>query len=162
VDLLEIAGVSSVAKENNLRILPHRGRIFSNIEASMKKREFQRIRHHLDKTQKQMSELLGLSLKAVQSFEQGWRNIPVHVERQCLFLLAAQGARGAGKKPVCWTATECPAERRENCPAWEFQSGHLCWMINGTICHGTRQKSWRNKMKLCRQCDFFQSMVQIP
>jgi DNA-binding transcriptional regulator YiaG len=47
--------------------------------------EFQLIRKELLKTQKQMSELLGISLKAVQSFEQGWRSIPPYVERQALF-----------------------------------------------------------------------------
>jgi hypothetical protein len=35
----------------------------------------------------------------------------------------------------------------------------LCWFINGTICQGEEQKSWRNKMKMCRQCEVFQSML---
>lgn len=35
----------------------------------------QSIRQDLLKTQKQITELLGISLKAVQSFEQGWRSI---------------------------------------------------------------------------------------
>jgi hypothetical protein len=48
----------------------------------MKRDNFVGIRRHLGKTQEQMSQILGLSLKAIQSFEQGWRNIPVHVERQ--------------------------------------------------------------------------------
>ena len=42
-----------------------------------------------------MAQILGSSLKAVQSFEQGWRKIPVHVERQMLFLLAMK--KGVGK-----------------------------------------------------------------
>ena len=47
--------------------------------------ELQLIRQELLKTQKQMSELLGISLKAVQSFEQGWRIIPPYVERRLYF-----------------------------------------------------------------------------
>jgi len=38
------------------------------------------------KKQNQMTQLLGTYLKTIQSFEQVWRNIPVHIERQILFL----------------------------------------------------------------------------
>ena len=40
------------------------------------------------KTQNQLARLLGTSFKAIQSFEQGWRNVPAHTERQLLLLLA--------------------------------------------------------------------------
>jgi DNA-binding transcriptional regulator YiaG len=68
---------------------------------SMDNQEFQTLRQKLKKTQKQLSELLGISLKAVQSFEQGWRNIPVHAERQVLFLLASQKVPQK-KGKACW------------------------------------------------------------
>ena len=40
--------------------------------------------------------------------------------------------------------TESPAgiekrvliEKKEMCPAWEFEAGDLCWFISGTICDG--------------------------
>jgi DNA-binding XRE family transcriptional regulator len=54
----------------------------------MKRIQFATIRQHLGKTQNQMARILGVSPKAVQSFEQGWRNIPVHIERQILLILA--------------------------------------------------------------------------
>jgi len=41
----------------------------------MQGKGFCSVRKNLGKTQKQMSELLGISLKAVQSFEQGQRLI---------------------------------------------------------------------------------------
>ncbi len=44
----------------------------------------------LGKTQSQLARLLDTSLKAIQSFEQGWRSIPVRIERQVLFLLASK------------------------------------------------------------------------
>ena len=47
---------------------------------------------------------------------------------------------------------KCPEENRQNCPAWEFQSGDLCWFINGTICHGEVQEKWSEKMEMCRKC----------
>jgi DNA-binding XRE family transcriptional regulator len=52
----------------------------------MDKSEFKFFRKKLNKTQKQMAELLGTSLKAIHSYEQGWRTVPVHVERQVYFL----------------------------------------------------------------------------
>jgi DNA-binding XRE family transcriptional regulator len=54
----------------------------------MDKKEFSYYRKKLQKTQKEMAQLLGTSLKAVESYEQGWRSIPVPVERQVLFFLA--------------------------------------------------------------------------
>ncbi|MHC4489824.1 MAG: helix-turn-helix domain-containing protein [Planctomycetota bacterium] len=120
----------------------------------MDKKEFSQIRHHIGKTQSQMAQLLGISLKAIQSFEQGWRNIPVHVERQVLFLLVMKRRHNKRNTP-CWV------EIRGNCPAWEFQSGHLCWFINGTICEGEVQESWHEKMKMCRECKVFRPILTL-
>ena len=125
----------------------------------MKKSEFSTIRRFLGKTQSQMAQVLGVSSKAIQSFEQGWRNIPVHAERQALFLL---GLRKLQKKDKpCWVIQKCPTETRQNCPAWELQAGKLCWFINGTICHGQVQENWQKKMKICRQCKVFRTMLPI-
>jgi hypothetical protein len=123
----------------------------------MDKKEFSQIRHHLGKTQRQLAQLLGTSPKAIQSFEQGWRNIPVHTERQVLFLMVLKYSQEKMARP-CWVMKGCPEKIRQNCPAWEFQAGHLCWFINGTICQGKVQESWQGKMKLCRQCRVFVSL----
>jgi Helix-turn-helix len=124
----------------------------------MDKESFSKIRHRLGKTQKQLAQLLGTSPKTIQSFEQGWRNIPVHAERQVLFLVALKRIRKKRNKP-CWAVRKCPMESKQNCPAWEFQAEHVCWFISGTICEGRVQKSWQQKMKLCRECEVFRSMV---
>jgi len=126
----------------------------------MDHKEFGVVRQKFQKTQKQMAELLGTSLKAIQSFEQGWRKVPVYIERQLLFLWAAK--MGPRKGVSCWKIRNCPPEVRETCPAWEFNSGHLCWFINGTICQGKPQESWSNKMKLCRKCTVFSSVMERP
>ena len=47
---------------------------------------------------------------------------------------------------------------RKDCPAWELGAGHLCWFINGTICQGLPQKSWRKKMDICKRCEVLQSL----
>ncbi len=143
-----------------LYIWPHCGMIRSNSEGGrqMEKKQFSEIRSRLGKTQARMAQLLGVSLKAIQSFEQGWRNIPVHIERQVLFLLASRNPPDK-KNRCCWSIRKCPMEVRQNCPAWEFQVGHLCWFINGTICHGEVQEGWEKKMKMCRQCEVFRNML---
>ena len=53
----------------------------------MDKYRFAEIRAYLGKTQKQMAQLMGTSAKAIESFEQGWRNITPHIERQIYFLV---------------------------------------------------------------------------
>ena len=58
----------------------------------------------------------------------------------------------------CWVIKKCPSELKKQCPAWEFQAGRLCWFINGTICEGTVQKNWQEKMKICRGCEVFYSL----
>jgi len=126
----------------------------------MNNEEFQAFRLQLGKTQKQLSELLGTSLKAIQSFEQGWRKVPVHIERQMLFLLVLHKGKTKGVQP-CWDVQDCPPERRLGCPAWEFNAGHLCWFINGTICQGTPRSSWSRKMSVCRRCRVFRNNVVI-
>lgn len=126
----------------------------------MESTEFLHIRQKLGKTQKQMAELLGTSLKAIHSYEQGWRNIPVPVERQLLFLVSRK-KRGDIELRPCWVMKQCPPERKQQCPAWEFQAGDLCWFINGTICEGVVHPNWHEKMKICRSCDVFISCLDF-
>jgi DNA-binding XRE family transcriptional regulator len=123
----------------------------------MDKNEFKSYRIRMDKTQKQMAQLLGTSLKAVHSYEQGWRTIPPAVERQMLFLFSRKNTNARNSSP-CWKLKNCPPDQKKNCPAWEFKSGNLCWFINGTICDGCAHKNWQDKMKICRSCDVFQSI----
>jgi len=125
----------------------------------MNSQEFVRIRHYLGKTQAQLARMLGVSPKAVQSFEQGWRNIPPHAERQILFLLYLKRQPEEADKKPCWETMECGDEQRQQCTAWELRAGNLCWFTNGTVCTGAPQATWHQKMRLCRQCEVFASLV---
>ena len=125
---------------------------------NMDSKELKKIREKLNKTQKQMAGLLGVSIKAVHSYEQDWRNIPAHVERQMFFLLSRMDGNPIDRKP-CWVIKKCPPKIKEQCPAWEFQSGDLCWFINGTICCGDARKDWEEKMKFCRSCEVLKSLL---
>ncbi len=121
--------------------------------------EFRQFRTTLGKTQKQMAQLLGVSIKAVHSYEQGWRKIPHHVEKQMLFLIFKRLKNGLDEN--CWDILDCPENRRSQCPAWEFDAGDLCWFINGTICSAKIHNTWQEKIEECKTCrvfpDFFKS-----
>ena len=148
--------------KKSLFIIPHCGSLnkiillvcFTKGGNTLDRKEFSSLRQKLQKTQKQMAELLGASLKAVQSFEQGWRKVPVHIERQMLFLMCTKQGIPRNPRP-CWDIRDCSPENREACPAWEFNVGDLCWFINGTICQGKARGSWGKKMKVCRNCEVF-------
>ena len=105
-----------------------------------------------------MAQLLGVSSKAIESFEQGWRDIPVSTERQVLFLMVLKSSQNKKVKP-CWVIKRCPEKSRQNCPAWEFQAGQFCWFINGTSCQGELQENWDEKMEICRQCTVFTRLL---
>ena len=120
--------------------------------------EFSIARKNLAKTQKDLAQLLGVSLKAVQSYEQGWRTVPLHVERQIYFLLVNQRGEEPTRRKDCWNHKKC--ESKKSCPAWEFQAGHLCWFLNGTQCKCTVDKNLKNKMEICRQCDVLSSLLK--
>ena len=108
----------------------------------MRKGEFSDIRSFLGKTQKELAQLLGTSLKAIQSFEQGWRRIPVHVERQVLFLLAHHLPQSGERKQNCWIIKNCPQREQAALPGMgvSFRSSvlvhqrdHMPWQDSGHL-----------------------------
>ena len=123
----------------------------------MDRNEFKRLRKKLNKTQKQMAQLLGVSLKAVHSYEQGWRVIPPAVERH-LYFLVSRTVLVDTRRP-CWESKNCPPDRKSQCPASQFNCGDLCWLVNGTLCEGSDQGSWEEKMAICRTCSVFTSQI---
>ena len=122
--------------------------------------KFKAVRARLSKTQKEMAQLLGISIKAIHSYEQGWRKIPHHVERQLLFLLSRTVLSDGKALDNCWDIQNCPDDLQENCPAREFNAGELCWFINGTKCSGKSHASWEEKMEECRTCEVFKRFFE--
>jgi len=43
-----------------------------------------------------------------------------------------------------------------DCPAVVQKMGHLCWMVAGTMCGGTPQGTFVQKVGNCKNCDFYQ------
>ena len=123
----------------------------------MNKDEFVPARKKLKKTQQQLANLLGVSVKTIHSYEQGRRAIPAHIERQMFFLLSNQRSRKQNLIP-CWEKKQCTD--KEKCPAWEFQSGHLCWFLCGTKSEETTGASRQDKLQNCRSCRIFTSLLE--
>ena len=112
----------------------------------MDSKEFSSFRKVLNKTQKQTAQLLGTSVKAIHSYEQGWRRVPAHVERQLLFLISRARGRNKKQKP-CWVIKECPTEQKRQCPAWEFQAGKLCCLLTGPFVTALFKRAGRKKSR---------------
>jgi DNA-binding transcriptional regulator YiaG len=82
----------------------------------MDSKEFIYIRKKLNKTQKQMALLLGTSIKAIHSYEQGWRSVPPSAERQMFFLVSRITEKRERRKP-CWAIKKCSPDQKAQCPA---------------------------------------------
>lgn len=67
----------------------------------MESKEFIHYRNTLNKTQGQLAHLLGTAIKAIQSYEQAWRSVPAHLERQMFFLVSRLEENRKSRKP-CW------------------------------------------------------------
>lgn len=123
----------------------------------MTKEEFHWARKKIAKTQKELASLLAVSIKTIHSYEQGWRTIPLHIERHLYFLVINQRGKKCEHQP-CWEIQNCT--QKGKCPAWEFQSGHLCWFLNGTLCDCAKDFTQKDKLEICKTCDIFRNLLQ--
>ena len=101
-----------------------------------------------------MSALLGISIKTVESYEQGLRNIPVNVERIVYFLLFKLNMEKFNGKENCWDIKKCPLSTRENCIAWAAKEGFFCWFLTGKVCAHEELISQKTTTT-CFECSFF-------
>lgn len=118
------------------------------------------VRKSLGLTQKEMAELLGVSKKTIESYEQRWRATPVNVERLALLYLGCFRLAEKDRKVECWRMTKCPKQRREQCVAWQVKRGDLCWMFGGTMCQGTQGNDWRAKFETCTRCKVLRAVFE--
>jgi hypothetical protein len=78
-----------------------------------------------------------------------------------MFFLVSRIAENRKRAKPCWAVKKCSPNQKARCPAREFKAGNLCWFINGTICEGSVQKNWKEKMKICRSCEVFPTYFKI-
>ena len=110
------------------------------------------VRQVLKKSQSELASLLGISTRAVQSYEQGWRPIPPNVLRLSWLLLSLDRQKSSGPVKPCWKVNDCTKDDREKCAVYEFQAGNVCWLISDMWYHGEKLASADRKMKKCLQC----------
>lgn len=125
----------------------------------MTHQEFADFRSRLKRTQREMAGLLGVSLKAVESYEQGWRRIPANIERILCFLLFRMNQDRFGRRDRCWLEKKCPAAVRADCPAWLAREGLYCWFLTGKICRAERSAR-PEKGRSCFECAFFKKQLK--
>lgn len=118
------------------------------------------VRESLGLTQREMAELLGLSKKTIESYEQRWRKTPINVERMALLYLGCFKLAEKKGKIQCWRMTNCPRKRREACMVYQLKRGDLCWMFGPTMCGGQRQNDWRAKLERCTQCKVLRAVFE--
>ncbi len=112
--------------------------------------EFARLRAVLGKSQRELAEILGLSLKAVESYEQGWRKVPGHVERLLYFLIFKLDERNDEAEDPCWVYKGCPEDLRSKCVAYVAKEGRFCWFFTGRLCAAAGDG--------CHACEVFTKM----
>lgn len=91
-------------------------------------------------------------------------------------LISIQGKKGSDENKLnCWEIRQCgfvPGDdksKKDNCPAcMEVRldgihggknGGRACWVINGTRCDGSVQRSFRKKKKRCNDCSFYKTVL---
>jgi DNA-binding XRE family transcriptional regulator len=117
------------------------------------------IRQALVKSQSQMASLLGVSKRAVQSYEQGWRPTPLHVQKIAAMVLFLDWRKASASQQPCWEIKGCDPQRRTCCPAFVLQAGDLCWMVSGTRCGAAEDATWDRKIPRCQQCEVTKGML---
>ncbi len=120
----------------------------------MEKKEFVKIRKKLKRTQMGMADLLGVSKKTIESYEQGLRNIPNNMSRITYYLLFKLNMNKLDESELCWNKNKCPMHIREKCIAWTAKEGFFCWFLNLKTCL-LRRLDPKDECETCFECDFF-------
>jgi DNA-binding XRE family transcriptional regulator len=118
------------------------------------------IRGMLGRTQQELASALGMSTKAVQSYEQGWRDAPVRVMIQLLVLLTLYRRQTLDDVP-CWEIRKCSAGDRESCPAFTIGQGQFCYMIGADKCR-IKAESDKEHLLPCMECPVVQRLLKMP
>jgi DNA-binding transcriptional regulator YiaG len=126
-------------------------------ERRMSGADFSRMRASLGKSQKELADLLGISLKAVESYEQGWRNVPAHVERLLYFLLFKLSETEIEAEEPCWASMKCPDDKRSKCVAYVAREGRFCWFFTGRLCANAKAEEADGRG--CYTCSVFSRML---
>jgi len=129
--------------------------------ADINLRELRPVRKALGKSQSELAALVGVSTRAIQSYEQGWRPTPPLVLKMAMLLLFLSRRGPEGTVPPCWELRECATRLRAACPAYQLKEGRLCWLVTGTLCEGRERSSWEDKMARCEACSVLRRHLDV-
>ena len=118
------------------------------------------VRAVLGRTQAELANALGISVKAVQSYEQGWRDIPVRVMIQIVVLLALY-RKHTMDEVACWEMRECDPVIREKCAAFSIGKGQFCWFVGNQGCRPPSDKG-QDDVLPCMSCPVVQRLLKGP
>lgn len=123
----------------------------------MSRATFARLRRLLGRSQRELADVLGISVKAVESYEQGWRRVPANVERILYFLLFKLNEEALRDAAPCWVATKCQDASRARCVAALTKEGHFCWFFTGKLCSAAHE----GKADGCYSCAVFARLLEL-
>ena len=129
-------------------------------KAKVDRLDLKAIRTELGLTQSELAAYLGISVRTVQSCEQGWRCPGAAVHKPLLLLLITHRRGSKLKNFRCWEAKQCAQEHRENCLIYISGQGHLCWFLTGNLCTQRLFRRWEDRLAMCNTCDFFLALMQ--
>lgn len=115
------------------------------------------IRNIMGRTQAELASALGVSQKAIQSYEQGWRDVPVRIMIQLLILLALYQKRTLDDVP-CWEIRKCAPVKREKCTSFTVGRGQFCWFVGSANCRPTSRKN-TGPILPCLKCPVVQRLL---
>ena len=109
------------------------------------------IRRVLGLNQTELAQLLNISLRAVQSYEQGWRPTPIHVQQLNGLLLYMNWRKSGGKATPCWRIRKCTRGERAVCAVSRVGAEEICWLIGGAKCDENGAANG-NRLARCAKC----------
>jgi DNA-binding XRE family transcriptional regulator len=118
------------------------------------------VRHRLDCSQTELASMLGISGKAVESYEQGWRHTPDRVLLQLLNLLAIHREQ-THTLPPCWEQVQCPPALGAACRSRTLGNGRFCWQIGSPTCRKIRMDEDQG-LDACLTCPVVLHLLHPP
>lgn len=95
--------------------------------------EFKQLRELMQWTQAEAAHFLGVSKKAVESYEQGWRKAPDALWKEFLLIIALKRGYPNGYKR-CYEVMRCSPAVREACFCARNMRGLFCWATCQATC----------------------------
>lgn len=115
------------------------------------------VRKAVGMTQVAFAGVLGVSVRAVQSYEQGWRDIPPATLLHMFAVLASIRRPALGEVP-CWDLTGCSEAVRNGCRSHRLNEGLFCWLVAGNAC-GRRGGDPSGPLK-CIDCPVIHRLIK--